>query len=79
MIIDNAQLRPGIYDLTVAASDPRAVEYSPYVHQHRAYRFNIVAGDRAPEGLVFLPSQWIRTNDWTRVQTMLKEDMRELS
>ena len=79
MIIDNAQLRPGTYDLTVAASDPRAVEYSPYVHQHRAYRFNVLAGDHAPEGLVFLPSQWLRTNDWTRVEALLREDMRELS
>ncbi|MCU0523119.1 MAG: hypothetical protein MUF84_20830, partial [Anaerolineae bacterium] len=68
LIVEGVSLRPGRYDLTVAASDPRAAEYSPYVHHHRAYSLEVEAGNDAPEGLVTFPNRWVHTTDWAVVR-----------
>ncbi len=51
-------LRPGNYEITVAASDPTASVYKPYDHHHRAYNFRVLPDPDAPEGLVKLPHHW---------------------
>jgi len=63
-VIPGMSLRPGPYDLTVAASDPLADEYTPFAHHHRAYRFWVPDDRNATEGVVSLPSRWVRTNSW---------------
>ncbi len=56
--VDALTLRPGRYEITVAASDPTASVYKPYDHHHRAYNFQILPDPEAPEGLVALPYHW---------------------
>lgn len=73
VVIPGIALRPGVYDITVAVSDPRAAEYTPYVHLHRAYQFQAIAGESTPEAFVSIPSRWLRANDWQQVEQILTE------
>lgn len=72
LLVPDLPLRPGKYDLTVAASDPTATEYKPYAHHQRAYTFEVIAGKVPQEGLVRLGHTWIQTSEWEQIRAALK-------
>ena len=55
-IVDALPLLPGRYEFTAAIYDRHSVH--PYDHQHRAFTFEVQAGDPEAEGLVRIPCRW---------------------
>ena len=61
-VIPSLPLLPGRYEFTAAIYDHHSVH--PYDHQHRAYTFEVQAGDlAAEEGLVHIPCRWTHRCD----------------
>jgi lipopolysaccharide transport system ATP-binding protein len=57
-VIPSLPLLPGRYEFTAAIYDYQSVH--PYDHQHRAYTFEVQAGElAAEEGLVHIPCRWM--------------------